>query len=147
MLGLNKKISLSNDLLELGVMTIEQLTYLHLLTIVPCLFIGGYLLLWPKGTPVHRSLGITYMLLMLVTAFITLAMPAEISPFLFNHFGPIHGFSFMVLFSVPKAYIAVKNNNIRVHKINMIALYIGGILIAGLFTLAPGRMIHGWIFG
>lgn len=29
----------------------------------------------------------------------------------------------------------------------MISLYVGGLLIAGSFTLMPGRLLHGWVFG
>ena len=38
-------------------MTYLQLADLHLATVVPACFIGGYLLRGRKGTPTHRLLG------------------------------------------------------------------------------------------
>jgi len=43
-------------------------------TVVPCFFIGGYLLLRRKGTPVHKMLGRVYMPLILFTAATSLFM-------------------------------------------------------------------------
>lgn len=86
------------------------------------------------------------MLLMLATGLITLAMPAEVGPRFLNHFGLIHSFSFLALLNVPAAYFAARRGNIQVHRAYMIALYIGGILIAGTLALMPGRMLHEWLF-
>ena len=128
-------------------MTYTQLAYLHLATVVPAFAIGAFQLLRRKGTPSHKLLGKIYMVLMLATGFITLFMPAEVGPRVLNHFGFIHIFSFMALFSVPTAYIAARRGNIRAHRASMISLYIGGILIAGAFAFSPGRMLHEWLFG
>ncbi len=123
-----------------------QLAYLHLGTIFPAFLIGTYLLLNRKGTPIHKLLGKIYMLLMLFTAVVTLFMSAEVGPSIMGHFGFIHLFSFLVLYSVPAAYFAVLKGNINKHRRNMIGLYVGGLLIAGAFTFAPGRLLHGWLF-
>ncbi|WP_455200984.1 DUF2306 domain-containing protein [Kaarinaea lacus] len=127
-------------------MTYTELAYMHLATILPAFLIGTYLLLNRKGTSQHRLLGKLYMLLMLVTAVTTLFMPAEVGPQFLNHFGFIHIFSLLVLYNVPSAYVAAKSSNLRVHRGNMIGLYVGGILIAGSFALMPGRMLHDWLF-
>jgi uncharacterized membrane protein len=29
----------------------------------------------------------------------------------------------------------------------MVGLYVGALLVAGAFTLSPGRLIHTWLFG
>lgn len=126
-------------------MTYLQLAYLHLATIVPAFLLGTYLLLSKKGTPVHKALGKYYMALMLVTAAITLFMQAEVGPRLFDHFGFIHIFSILVIYSVPAAFIQARKGLIKAHRINMINLYVGGILIAGSFTFVPGRLLHTWI--
>lgn len=128
-------------------MTYTQLAYLHLATVLPAFVLGGVQLLRRKGTAIHRLLGRIYMLLMMATGLITLAMPAEVGPRFLNHFGFIHIFSFLALFSVPAAYIAVRRGYIRAHRSAMISLYVGGILIAGAFAFSPGRMLHAWLFG
>jgi uncharacterized membrane protein len=128
-------------------MTYTQLVYLHLATVLPAFAIGAFQLLRRKGTPSHKLLGKIYMLLMLATGLITLVMPAEVGPRFLGHFGFIHLFSFLTLYNVPSAYFAIRRGNIKVHRANMIGLYIGGILIAGSFAFAPGRMLHTWLFG
>lgn len=128
-------------------MTYTQLVYLHLATVLPAFAIGAFQLLRRKGTPFHKLLGKIYMILMLATGLITLAMPAEVGPRFLGHFGFIHLFSFLTLYSVPSAYFAIRRGNIKLHRANMIGLYVGGILIAGSFAFAPGRMLHEWLFG
>lgn len=128
-------------------MTYTQLAYLHLATVVPAFAIGALQLFRRKGTPSHKLLGKIYMVLMLATGLITLAMPAEVGPRFLGHFGFIHAFSFLTLYSVPAAYFAIRRGNIKVHRANMLGLYLGGILIAGSFAFSPGRMLHEWLFG
>ena len=74
-------------------------------------------------------------------------MSARVGPTLFNHFGFIHLFAVLILYSVPSAYFAIKKGNVKKHSGNMIGLYVGGLLIAGSFTLMPGRLLNSWIFG
>ena len=128
-------------------MTYMQLTYLHLGSLVPAFVIGSYLLLNRKGTPVHKFLGKIYMGLMLFTAFITLFMEALVGPKFLNHFGFLHLLSLFVLYTVPTAYRAIRVGNIKLHKRKMVGLYVGALLIAGAFTLSPGRLMHTWLFG
>jgi len=128
-------------------MTYTQLAYLHLATVGPAFFIGAIQLIRRKGTPSHMLLGKVYMVLMLATAFITLAMPAQVGPRVLNHFGFIHAFSLLALVNVPIAYRAARHGNIKAHRGAMIALYIGGILIAGAFAFSPRRMLHAWLVG
>lgn len=128
-------------------MTYTQLAYLHLATVLPAFVLGAFQLLGRKGTRIHRLLGKIYMLLMLATGLITLAMPAEVGPRFFHHFGFIHIFSVIALVNVPIAYFAVRRGYIRAHRAAMIWLYVGGILIAGAFAFSPGRMLHRWLFG
>ncbi|MDO6508207.1 DUF2306 domain-containing protein [Colwellia sp. 4_MG-2023] len=123
-----------------------HLTYLHLLTVVPAFIIGTYLLLKRKGTPKHKALGKIYMVLMLITAIISLFMPAQLGSTFLNHFGYIHLLSLLTLYAVPAAYFYIKKGNIRGHKRSMIILYCGGILVAGTFALMPGRLLNTWLF-
>jgi len=128
-------------------MNYDLLLYFHLATVLPCFLIGGYLLAVKKGTKVHRYLGRVYMTLMMVTACITLFMPAQVGSRLLDHFGWIHSFSFLTIYTVPTAYLAIKKGNVKAHKRKMILLYFGAIIIAGGFTLYPGRYLHHLFFG
>jgi uncharacterized membrane protein len=127
-------------------MSYLQLAYFHLGTIIPAFLIGTYLLINRKGTSWHKLLGKIYMGLMLVTAMITLFMSAKVGPTLLGHFGFIHIFSLSVFYTVPAAFVAVRNGNIKSHRGNMLGLYIGGLLIAGSFAFMPGRLLYGWLF-
>lgn len=128
-------------------MSYLDLAYLHLGTVMPAFLIGTYLLFSKKGTGTHKKLGRIYMTLMLATATISLFMPARVGPAVFNHFGYIHLLSGLTIYAVAAAYFSARNGNIKTHRNSMIGLYIGGMLIAGSFTLMPGRLLNSWLFG
>jgi uncharacterized membrane protein len=128
-------------------MTYLQLAYLHLATVLPAFLLGTWLMFNRKGTPHHRLLGKIYMVLMLTTGIITLFMPAAVGMRLFNHFGFIHLFSVLTIYSVPAAYLAARRHDVQAHRGNMIGLYIGGLIIAGAFAFGPGRLLNRWLFG
>lgn len=123
------------------------LMFIHLITVTPCLFIGAYLLLNQKGTTKHRTIGKVYLSLMFFTAIISLFLPAHVGNQFLHHFGWIHLFSILTLYSVPTAIIAIKKGNVKEHKRKMILLYFGALVIAGGFTLTPGRYLHNVLFG
>ncbi|AUC81667.1 DUF2306 domain-containing protein [Lacinutrix sp. Bg11-31] len=128
-------------------MSYEFLMFTHLFTVLPAFILGTISLILKKGTQLHKVLGRMYMLLMLFTALVTLFMPAAVGPTVLSHFGWIHLFSFLTLYTVPTAYIAIKKGNIKSHKRKMILLYFGAIIIAGAFTFMPGRYLHSVFFG
>ncbi len=127
-------------------MNYSLLMYIHLATVVPAFFIGTTLLLIKKGSLIHKSFGRIYMILMMVTALVTLLMPAQLGQRVLNHFGWIHIFSFLTIYTVPTAYWAIKKGNVRSHQRKMILLYIGAIIIAGGFTFMPGRYLYQFFF-
>jgi uncharacterized membrane protein len=129
-------------------MTYLQLAYLHLATVLPAFVLGTWLIFTSqKGSPLHRTVGKIYMGLMLFTATVTLFMPAQVGPRLFGHFGFIHLFALLTYRSVPSAWFAARRHDIRTHRRRMIGLYVGGLIIAGGFAFAPGRLLHQWLFG
>ena len=120
---------------------------LHLATVAPAAMLGTYLIFWAKGTATHRLLGKIYMILMLITALASLFIPAMVGPQFIDHFGWILMLSLLVLASVPRAYYAARKHNVVSHKFSMAGVYFGGILVAGGFTLAPGRYLNQLFFG
>jgi len=128
-------------------MSYLQLAYLHLATVLPAFILGTYLMLRRKGTATHKLLGKFYLLLMFTTATVTLFMKAQIGPKFLGHFGLIHLLSLNVMYGIPVAYFAAKNGNVKVHKANMMGMYIFGLLLAGSLALMPGRLLHKWLFG
>ena len=75
---------------------------------------------------------------MLVTA-ITTFFIRSINP---GHLSPIHLFIPLTLFGVFAALWNGRRGNISGHRAAMLGLYVGGLLIAGGFTLLPGRLLH-----
>lgn len=69
---------------------------IHLLTAIPALPLGAYVLLSRKGDLAHRTLGKIWAALMLVTAIDTFFI-REVT----GHIGPIHIFAVVTLTAVP----------------------------------------------
>jgi len=127
-------------------MSYLALVGLHLATVLPAFLIGTFLLLNQKGTPAHRLLGGLFMALMLGTACIALFMSDGRGRRLFGHFSLIHLFVIPVVVFIPRAYFAARRGDIRTHRASIIGVYVGALLIAGGFALAPGRLLHHWLF-
>ena len=98
----------------------------------------------PKGTLPHRTLGWIWVALMAVVA----ASSFWIHQIrLFGPWSPIHLLSVMVLVLLPIAVLAARSHNIRRHRAIMTGIFAGGLIIAGLFTFVPGRIMHAVVFG
>ena len=98
----------------------------------------------PKGTLPHRTLGFIWLALMLTVAISSFWIHSIrwVGPF-----GPIHLLSIYVLFMVPLAVYFARKHKIRGHAKTVIGMFVGGLVIAGLFTFVPGRIMHAVAFG
>lgn len=121
------------------------LAYWHLATVLPAFAVGTYLMLVRKGSSLHKQLGRFYMVAMLLTAMISLFMPAQLGPTILDHFGFIHLFSLLAFYSVLEAWLAISRGDVKRHAKAMIGLYVGGLIIAGSFAFMPGRLLHQWL--
>jgi uncharacterized membrane protein len=43
--------------------------------------------------------------------------------------------------------LGARTHHMRTHKITMISIFAGALVLAGLFTLVPGRIMHSVVFG
>lgn len=105
----------------------------------------GPMAIWRKRRDrLHRFVGATWLVLMLVVAtsawFIT-----EIR--LIGPFSPIHIFSLMTYWSIFQALRHVRAGRYLAHGAELRSLYLQALGIAGIFTLLPGRDLHALIFG
>jgi len=98
----------------------------------------------PKGTLPHRTIGWIWVLLMVAVALssfwihtIRLAGP----------FSPIHLLSIFTLVMVPLAVWRAHRHRVTDHRRIMIMTFTGALVIAGAFTLVPGRIMHAVVFG
>ncbi len=122
---------------------------LHVATVMPAFFLGTWLIFFStKGARLHRAIGYVYLTLMTVTALSTFFIRGLIPAVdRFHGFGPIHLLSLLTLAGVFGALYGARTHNVPMHKRSMLMVYIGGIWIAGAFTLVPGRIMHAVFFG
>ena len=98
----------------------------------------------PKGTLPHRTIGWIWAVLMLAIV-VSSFFIHELR--LWGPFSPIHLLSIFTLVMLVMGVLAAHRHNARNHKIAMISIFAGALVIAGLFTLVPGRIMHAVIFG
>jgi|SRR5918994_23065 uncharacterized membrane protein len=98
----------------------------------------------PKGTLPHRTVGFIWLALMLTVALSSFWIH-EIR--LVGLWSPIHLISIYVLIMIPVAVTLAHRHNVRGHARTVISMFIGGLVIAGLFTFVPGRIMHAVAFG
>jgi uncharacterized membrane protein len=98
----------------------------------------------PKGTLPHRTIGWIWVALMAVIAISSFWIHGFrwIGPF-----SPIHGLSVFVLIALPLAVMHARRHDAAKHRRSMLGLFTGALVIAGLFTLLPGRIMHAVVFG
>ncbi|MEM7329111.1 MAG: DUF2306 domain-containing protein [Pseudomonadota bacterium] len=115
---------------------------IHVIAAVSAFFIGLVLLLSHKGAGLHKTLGWSWVFAMAVTAissfFITGLMGTS--------FSPIHALSAWTMIGLPFGIAAIRRRNIRQHRQSMTGMFVGAILIAGLFSFLPGRLMWEMLF-
>jgi len=103
---------------------------------------GIFVLLRAKGTPGHRAAGYVFVAAMFATA-ISSFWITSLAP---GRYSWIHLLSIVTLVSITLALFYRRKGNIRAHATSMIVPLIG-LVIAGAFTMAPGRIMHNVMFG
>jgi uncharacterized membrane protein len=117
---------------------------LHALAAMTAFALGLVQFAAPKGTLPHRTLGWIWVGLVALVA---------ISSFwihqirLVGPWSPIHLLSIFTLTMLPLAVWRAHTHQVAAHRRVMIGLFAGALVIAGLFTLLPGRIMHAVVFG
>lgn len=111
---------------------------IHVASAITTFLVGLYLLSGlPKGTATHKRLGWLWVS--------TMASTAISSFFLIGLNGHamswIHGLSAWTIIILPFAVVAARRHNVKSHAGHMRGMFLGGMLIAGLFSFLPGRMM------
>ena len=122
----------------------------HVATVLPAFVLGLWLLFASrKGSPAHRLAGRVYLTLMVVTAFTAIFIASSfpfsvpVGPF---RFSPIHLFVVLTLTGCWRAWTAVKRGDLVTHQKAVRGTFFGALVIAGAFTLLPGRIMHALLF-
>jgi uncharacterized membrane protein len=116
---------------------------IHLATVIPAMPLGAYVLLQRKGGPHHRLLGRIWLGLMFTTAVSTIFI-RHIND---GNFSFIHIFTLMTFMAIPRAIITARQGRIDEHKWQLVGVYIGALVVAGLLSFMPGRLMWHWAFG
>lgn len=115
----------------------------HAIAAITAFALAAAQLLGPKGARLHRTLGWTFVAVMGVV--VTTAF--------FIRSGEDGGFSVIhILIPVTVAgtisgVAHARRGNVRRHRNAMLMLFFGALVIAGGFTLSPGRLMHMVVFG
>jgi len=117
--------------------------FIHLFAALAALVVGIIMLVRAKGTPSHRLIGRSFILLMLVTA-ISSFWIREINR---GSLSWIHIFIPITLFASWEAIHYIRKGNVKRHKRAVIGMFFGALLIPGLFTFVPGRRMWMLFFG
>lgn len=108
---------------------------LHTFAAIAALALGAAMFLARKGTFAHRIAGRSWVALMLVVA---------VSSFWIQRTGSfswIHALSVGVILMLGAAVVFAVTHRITAHRRMVIGLYAGGLVLAGLFTLLPHRLL------
>ena len=117
---------------------------IHAVVAIIAIGVGAVQLVARKGTLWHRLLGYLWVGAMAIVA---------LSSFWIHElrwFGPfsvIHGLSLLTLVTLVRSMIAIRKGNVEAHRKSMTQLYLLALLLAGAFTLVPGRTMHDVFFG
>ena len=113
----------------------------HALTATGAVCLGGWLLWARKGHRAHRVGGWIWVLCMALVAGISFAIRGP------GGYSWIHGLSVFTLVTLVTGVLAARAHRVQAHRKNMTALYAGALVIAGLFTLLPGRLLGSALWG
>jgi uncharacterized membrane protein len=103
--------------------------------------LGAWLLWNRKGHRAHRVGGWIWVLLMGIVADLSFAIQGP------TGFSWIHGLSVFTLLTLVTGVVYARSHKVQAHRANMIGLYLGALVITGLFTLLPGRLLGQALWG
>ena len=123
--------------------TMKPQIQFHVLAAVSAFGVGLVMLVLPKGTGLHKTLGWGWVLVMAATAISSFFITGLNGDF----WSIIHLLSGWTVVALPMAIYAIRNGNVAAHRRTMLGLYLGGLLIAGALAFIPGRLMYMMFFG
>ena len=106
--------------------------------------LGAVQLALPKGTRLHRASGWTWVLML---AFVAAGSFWINGIRQFGPFSAIHLLSVFALVMLVTGVAAARRGQVARHRAIMSLTFAGALVIAGVFTFWPGRVMHAVVFG
>jgi uncharacterized membrane protein len=116
----------------------------HAFAAIAAFALGLVQLSAPKGTLPHRAVGYFWVTLMAIVA-VTSFWIHDLR--MLGPWSPIHLLSIVTLGALPLAILHARRHRVAEHRKAMLAMFAGALLIAGLFTFLPGRIMHAVALG
>ena len=117
---------------------------IHAFAALSAFVLGAVQLAAPKGTIPHRAVGWLWAGLMLVLVLSSFFIHTIR---LWGPFSPIHLLSIFTLAMLPLGVWRAHRHQVNAHRWTMVSIFTGALVIAGAFTLVPGRIMHAVVFG
>jgi uncharacterized membrane protein len=116
---------------------------IHAVAAVLAFALGLAQLALPKGVTLHRLMGWSWVTIMAVVAASSFWIHTIKA---WGDWSPIHLLSIFALIMLPLGAFYARRGNIRGHRLTMLGIFAGALLIAGAFTFVPGRIMHAMFF-
>jgi uncharacterized membrane protein len=113
---------------------------IHLASVIPAIPLGAMVLVRRKGDTSHRRLGRIWGGMMILAAASSFGLHGATGGLSW-----IHALSVLVLVTVTRGVVQAVRGRIAQHMRSMILVY-AGLVVAGGFTLLPGRLLGTWLF-
>jgi uncharacterized membrane protein len=117
---------------------------IHAYSAIAAVVLGIVQLSAPKGTLPHRAIGWVWVMLMVVVC-ITAFFIHELR--MWGPWSPIHLLAIFTLLALPRAVMHARRHDVKHHRLAMIGIFSGALVIAGLFTFYPGRIMYEVVVG
>ena len=116
----------------------------HAFAAIGAFALGVVQLAAPKGTLPHRTIGYVWVALMVIVC-VTSFWIQELR--IWGPWSPIHLLAIFTLCTLPFAILHARRHRVGLHRRAMLSLFAGALVIAGLFTFVPGRIMHAVVVG
>lgn len=117
---------------------------MHAFAAMAAFLLGVVQLSVPKGTLPHRTIGWFWVMLMTVVS-VTAFFIHDLRTW--GIWSPIHLLAILTLVMLPLAVLHARRHNVTGHRYAMIGIFTGALVIAGIFTFFPGRIMYRVVFG
>ena len=112
---------------------------IHAWSAMAAFLLGLAILVGRKGNRLHKMAGRAWTVLMLTVCLSSLLIH-EIR--LWGPWSPIHVLSLATPVALAHGLVSIRRGHVSAHKWSMQASFTGGLVVAGLFSMLPGRLMH-----